>query len=737
MNASERSLVFEGWGWKQGKMNKAFRRRFFRLYDDGYVAYYASLDALKPKGFFSLTAESTVITPNPSSHQLSATASLEESTELTGSKDSNTVTATLSRKSSTISEGEGYHHQQPSWPKSGPAEARLSIVTSKRTFHLQLDTVGKCNDFKTSLTSIIEGLQPLDGDFDSSGDESESDDTPIHKRHGKTQKKSSAVAIEDTHEYVDELSEMGQEETSAFLKEFFERPYHKVIIIGAGLAGLTAAQHLKEAHGIIDVLVLEAGPRIGGRIRPMQIATLPKVYLDAGACQLYGMHQNAMFGLVEAHGCDTYEMADYNHDDLDVGLTLNAVPVEEKVLANSAAIYSSVMEEIVDEIEEAHTAYEDKQVPLPRDRNVAARLARGLRNHVASSQRDLASQDTLAYYRSRAEAKFGQDFSHLSLNSFLERQNLPGGDLLVRDTARAVHKLAADTHVRLNQPVTHIEEVLETIGVNGKEITAHMKVKNRQGRAYLCDFVLVTVPVSQLKDRAITFEPPLPEPKLQAIDRIGFGVINKIFLHFRRAFWDADDAPESLRNKEVIAEIQDFANPFKSGPSAEVVPLHYLNYHKMFGIPVLVGIVAGEHAATMEALHDSDLTDLLAQELRQMFPNASEADATPLSCQMTRWARHPHIRGAVSYLPVNATGDDMDEYGRPAPSKSGANPRLFFAGEATERDFYGTMHGAIASAKKQVNRMVASMLHTSINVTGMTKNVEGLRLAGRPSATDI
>ena len=88
----------------------------------------------------------------------------------------------------------------------------------------------------------------------------------------------------------------------------------QVIVVGAGLAGITAAKHLKEAHGIIDVLVLgnqwhstqlhptqlnstqlhvaaffprcaEATPRVGGRVRPLQLPTLEKVYLDAGGCE--------------------------------------------------------------------------------------------------------------------------------------------------------------------------------------------------------------------------------------------------------------------------------------------------------------------------------------------------------------------------------------------------------------------------------------------------------------------
>ncbi len=41
--------------------------------------------------------------------------------------------------------------------------------------------------------------------------------------------------------------------------------YHSCIVVGAGLAGLYAAQQLKERYP--DVLVLEAQDHVGGRVR--------------------------------------------------------------------------------------------------------------------------------------------------------------------------------------------------------------------------------------------------------------------------------------------------------------------------------------------------------------------------------------------------------------------------------------------------------------------------------------
>jgi monoamine oxidase len=45
---------------------------------------------------------------------------------------------------------------------------------------------------------------------------------------------------------------------------------------------------------------------------------------------------------------------------------------------------------------------------------------------------------------------------------------------------------------------------------------------------YRAEAVLVTVPLGVLKENAIIFDPPLPEEKQSAIDRLGFGNLNKV-----------------------------------------------------------------------------------------------------------------------------------------------------------------------------------------------------------------
>jgi spermine oxidase len=74
--------------------------------------------------------------------------------------------------------------------------------------------------------------------------------------------------------------------------------YHKVIIIGAGIAGLSAANHLF-SNGIFDVKILEARNRIGGRIISIEMDKQTKIEL--GANWIHGVLGNPIFELAMEH----------------------------------------------------------------------------------------------------------------------------------------------------------------------------------------------------------------------------------------------------------------------------------------------------------------------------------------------------------------------------------------------------------------------------------------------------
>ncbi len=65
-------------------------------------------------------------------------------------------------------------------------------------------------------------------------------------------------------------------------------------------------------------------------------------------------------------------------------------------------------------------------------------------------------------------------------------------------------------------------------------------VKTADGRTWAADHVVCTLPLGVLKTETVMFDPPLSAPKRSAIERIGFGLLDKIVMLFDTPFWEDD-----------------------------------------------------------------------------------------------------------------------------------------------------------------------------------------------------
>lgn len=109
------------------------------------------------------------------------------------------------------------------------------------------------------------------------------------------------------------------------------------------------------------------------------------------------------------------------------------------------------------------------------------------------------------------------------------------------------------------------------------------------------DVVLCTLPLGVLKLcgspnsaqlNVVQFSPPLPEWKTSAIQRLGFGNLNKVVLCFERIFWNPQ------------------ANLFGHVGSTTASRGELFLFWNLYKAPVLLALVAGEAAAIMENVTD-------------------------------------------------------------------------------------------------------------------------------------
>lgn len=181
---------------------------------------------------------------------------------------------------------------------------------------------------------------------------------------------------------------------------------------------------------------------------------------------------------------------------------------------------------------------------------------------------------------------------------------------------------------------------------------------------------VLTIPVEVWKRGVIEFHPHLPEEKRLALASIEPALMEWVILTFPEIFWQED------------------IHFFRFNHS--LVPL-WMNYNVSTGKPILAGLTGGNHVQEILTKAREDLIKDVLEKFRQVWHNVPD----PVSVFISNWAENPWVRCAFTSLPPGVSSVVHDILARPFK-------QLYFAGEATERRFRGTVHGAIFSALRVV-----------------------------------
>lgn len=222
--------------------------------------------------------------------------------------------------------------------------------------------------------------------------------------------------------------------------------------------------------------------------------------------------------------------------------------------------------------------------------------------------------------------------------------------------------------------------------------------KSNNSITYKADMVLCTLtlgvlkvaisPYSENQENTVKFHPPLPTWKQQAIQRLGFGNLNKVVLCFDRIFWDPN------------------TNLFGHVGSTTASRGELFLFWSITQSPVLLALVAGQSAAIMENVSDDVIVGRCIAVLKGIFGNT--AVPQPKETVVTRWRADPWARGSYSFVSVGSSGSDYDLLAAPVtPLEDDTEkgiPRLFFAGEHTIRNYPATVSADERGGRPQRKR---------------------------------
>jgi monoamine oxidase len=435
-----------------------------------------------------------------------------------------------------------------------------------------------------------------------------------------------------------------------------------VLVLGAGVAGLTAARRLASAGQ--HVIVLEARDRIGGRIHTIHDPAFP-LPIEHGAEFVHG---------VPAETWDILRAARI----LAVDASDQHCRVVDGRLSKGNDMWDQ-MQRVIDRIDvlgDRDVSFADflRDHCQSPDLREGAELATAFVEGFDAAHADRISEQAVKRENQQEQAdeqeqrQFRLPHGYDAIPRWLAAGVGPPSEIRLGRAAREI--FWKPSHVRITITLT-------TTGAPGEEFTAKRAI--------------ITLPLGVLQVLppelgAVRFEPELPD-KRAAAKRLAMGSVVKILLRFREPFWERD---EQLRDLGFIHSREPFFPTWWS-----FVPMR---------TPLLCGWAGGPAADRVAGNGDAFALDKAIESLSRILGrDRAELSRLIEGFVVSDWQRDPFSRGAYSYTPVGA-GDAMRQLAEPVQET------LFLAGGATHYEGQsGTVAGAIASGHRAARQVLDSI----------------------------
>ncbi|XP_055351496.1 spermine oxidase-like [Paramacrobiotus metropolitanus] len=482
----------------------------------------------------------------------------------------------------------------------------------------------------------------------------------------------------------------------------------KVVVIGAGSAGLSATQDLIKAG--FDVTLLEALNRYGGRLWSVPSET-GSGWIEMGGQWVHGdnhplytftQSKNLLKKAYEApKNANGEDGSEEEEDDNSKPWLINADGSKVTNFLTHLRMYGAVNSVTSDESE-----YD--QLRQQRDLSLGQHFLNSyqkLRKRIKAENRQAADEMYDVFIRTQKEDYGAASFFDVSVQSATNITldgpdstdlSVPYTDVLKMWAPDAVARVQYNSMVRQVRFNPSASKPMMVVLANGTQIMA--------------DHVVMTAPIGHLKAHLHEmFSPALSQRKQLAIQSVGFGTLGKVHLVYDNEWW-TDVMPSYwtyLYNTGNDINV-DRNKSYPGQPWTRTVDTFMVAPTTTKTIVVLMG---GQQAVDMERMSDAEVsksvTDLFRQTTGKNLP-------APKKVLRARWSQNDLFRGTYSHISLDMvkkglTTSDLASseypYQKTGNGRTVQLPGLLFAGEATHPKYWQMVHGALLSGQREAKTL--------------------------------
>ncbi|XP_011497031.1 PREDICTED: spermine oxidase-like [Ceratosolen solmsi marchali] len=466
----------------------------------------------------------------------------------------------------------------------------------------------------------------------------------------------------------------------------------KILIIGAGAAGIAAAARLLE-NGYKNLLILEAKNRIGGRIHTVQFS---ENIIELGAQWCHGEDENIVYNLA----CPYNLLESSKHiEDSAKHIFVNSVGevLSEQETIEILRIYYKIINNAHKVVHKPQTSYGDYfkkyfYKEIEKNSLITKEKAEQILNWMHNYHNSIECSDTWFDVSANRSNDYwickGDPLINWKMNGYSKVF-----DLLTKKFPNNKQQLPVYEKILFNKEISLID-------YNSKDF---IKVITSDGSVFVADSLIFTPSLGVLKENYLKlFNPCLPKSKIQAIKGLSIGVANKVFLEFSHRWWPLNIGGFcfmwSEDQKKHFLEIYGKERYWL----CDVFKFFTVDYQPR----VLSGWIVGRNAKYIEKLTDQKVLNEFYFILKKFLGHIYDIPK-PQAILRSKWFSDKHFRGSYSFHSINTErlNINSNDLGDPIIGINN-KPIILFAGEATHDHYFSTVHGAIETGFREANRLI-------------------------------